>query len=346
MACTQINPGHTMVISSRCITGCFYSPGGYLECLRDILGSRKMTTAMRDVHGTCGHTSGQWSAAAILCGYFPKSINGRNVQTLTRVFCTPLFGRSNPVMRPFVFSVLVFLASLFSAQAQEATWPGNLVLATEHYPPFSLVDGTGFEDLVAKEVFGRLGISVSFNILPSERVLSRANSGQDDGMLARVGGMSDKYPNLVQFMEPALIREFVVFGREKVEISGWESLKPYRVALLTGWKIFERNITGTASLTKVKYVDQLFAMLDAGRVDLIAYAKLSGIYHANSQGYDGIHPLEAPLATRESFFYLNKKHKNLIAPASAALREMKADGAYQKIFDETIGLLMIDEPIP
>ena len=50
------------------------------------------------------------------------------------------------------------------------------------------------------------------------------------------------------------------------------------------------------------------------------------------------HLIQPPLAQREMFMYLHKKHKALVNKAAQALSSMKRDGSYQRIFDQTLGI--------
>lgn len=241
------------------------------------------------------------------------------------------------------FFVSVLLSFPEFVLAAEANKSSRLVINTEHIPPLSKNDGTGFENMIAKEMYKRIGIDITFNLLPSERGLLNVVKGLDDGLLLRVGGIARRYPNLVQFEESANKTDYVAFARRTdIQINGWESLKPYDVGIITGWKILEHNIQGTRSLTKVKNAEQLFTLLDANRADVIVFARVSGLQMIRERGLKEIRVLEPPLATREKYFYLNKKHKDLVPRAGAALREMKADGTYQRIFDQTIKPLMAD----
>lgn len=246
-------------------------------------------------------------------------------------------------MRALIVACLLTLVIISPVRARDADWPKHLRLNTENYPPYSKPDGTGFEDLIAKAVFGKLGITIELNFLPSERVLVNANSGIDDGILARVGGIATRYPNLVQFEEPVLTRDYVaITHRNDIKISGWQSLKPYHIAIITGWKLLEHNIKNVKSLNKVKNSKQLFSVLSAKRVDIIVFSRLSGLQILKDRAIRGMRILDPPLATRKSYFYLNKKHGNLLGPASAALRAMKADGTHQRIYDQVVKPLLLD----
>ncbi|MBT4489919.1 MAG: transporter substrate-binding domain-containing protein [Rhodospirillaceae bacterium] len=219
----------------------------------------------------------------------------------------------------------------------------TLIINTEHFPPLSTTKETGFEDLVAREMYRRVGYEIRLNFLPSERVLYNANMGIDDGLLSRVGGMAKKYPNLVQFEESLFKADYVAFSRKKnIRVAGWDSLKPYHVGIITGWKILEENITNAKELTKVKNAKALFSLLEFDRIDIAVFSKYSGLQIAYQRGLHDVRALMPPLATRKRYFYLHKKHRALASRASVALRAMKNDGSYKRIFDRTLGKLMLN----
>jgi polar amino acid transport system substrate-binding protein len=234
----------------------------------------------------------------------------------------------------------ILLMGATVAAADQASTPRKVVINSEPFPPLSTVEGTGFEDLLAKEMYRRLGIEIDINMVPSERGLVNANAGIDDGTLSRVGGMSSKYRNLLQIEEIAVERDYVAFARRSdIRIDGWSSLKPYDVGIVNGWKILERNIKDVRSLTKVRQPMQLFQLLELGRVDVIVFARYSGLQMIHDLGLKGVEVLEPPLASRATYFYLHKNHQGLVPRAAAALREMKADGTYRRLYDRIIGPL-------
>ena len=53
----------------------------------------------------------------------------------------------------------------------------------------------------------------------------------------------------------------------------------------------------------------------------------------------GSKAFQPPLARREVFFYLHKRHAALAERASEVLREMKRDGSYQRLVEEVLGPL-------
>lgn len=229
---------------------------------------------------------------------------------------------------------LVVLA-LVAALSLDGTCPagaGVLVLSTYNDPPNATADHTGVCDLILTEAVKRLGLALEIVNLPAERALIEADSGRDDGTFARVEGMERQYPNLIRVAEPITTFEFVAHtAGAAFTPAGWESLRPYHVGIITGWKILENNITGAASLTRVRDDDLLFGLLAAGRVDVAVYDRRQGLAAIRRLGLRGIAALEPPLAVRPMYPYLHRRHAGLVPALERALRGMRADGTLRRI---------------
>lgn len=192
-------------------------------------------------------------------------------------------------------------------------------------------------ELLSKEAFRRAGITFQLDRNPSARSLDLANEGTIDGEGLRVGGLEQQYPNLVPVPERYIGISFVAFARDpSIKLDqGWSSLKPYRIAFINGWKLFEANAANNAqSVTKVDQPDQLFKMLDANRIDLALYTLADGAAVLKGLGMTNIAPLTPALRDADMFLYLNKKHQIYIPRIAQALRDMKADGTYAKILTQ------------
>ncbi len=228
-------------------------------------------------------------------------------------------------MRPKLLLFLaLFLGLSFAARADKP----SITVSTNNTP----LDRQALHDL-SKEAFRRIGVDFKLVSLPSERSLHSANLGEVDGEGLRIAGLSGQYPNLVQVPERYIGISFVAFARDAtIRLDqGWESLKPHRVAFINGWKMFEANASGARSVSKVDKPEQMFLMLDSGRVDLALYTRTDGVALARSMGLGAIAPLAPALKDVDMFLYLHKKHESLLPRLAQALREMKADGSYNRI---------------
>lgn len=218
---------------------------------------------------------------------------------------------------------LVWLWALVAGAAAQ-----TLTISTNNTP----LDRQALQDL-SKEAFRRIGADIKLVSLPSERSLHSANQGEVDGEGLRVPGLASQYPNLVQVPERFIGISFVAFAKDaSIRLDqGWDSLKQYRVAFINGWKMFEANASGARVVNKVDKPEQLFLMLDGGRIDLALYTRADGIALARSMGLAAVAPLAPSLKDVDMYLYLHKRHEALVPKLAQALREMKADGSYNRI---------------
>lgn len=237
-----------------------------------------------------------------------------------------------------VFIVLIALAIVFVLTLPLGiNSQTTIVLNTADVPPDSTPDQTGIGDRVVREAFKRIGVTMRIVRLPSERALFNANEGIDDGNYARIKEIGIFCPNLIQVPESLFKFEFVVFSKRlHFKPTGWESLKPYNVGIVRGWKILEANIAGTKSLTKVKDERVLFDLLNSDKVDVIVYDRMQGSVLLKELKYPDIHILKPPLVVRDMYLHLHKKHKDLVSLLTDAIRGMKKDGTYNKIVNQAL----------
>ena len=232
--------------------------------------------------------------------------------------------------------LVVAMFSLFGGTVSDSS--AQIVLTTPAREPLAPGKDPGFLDSVAIEAFRRLGMRAQVIILPPRRALSNANAGVQDGDLPRIAGLETSYPNLIRVPEKVMDAEFSAFSAGlDFPTDSWKSIEPFAVGTVRGIKVFEDNIGNVREVVAVNSHLQLFSMLERGRVDLILFARSQGIWWARKLGFK-VHVLEPPLATRELFMYLHKKHRSLVPRVADALAEMKRDGTYRKIREMVLGI--------
>jgi len=190
---------------------------------------------------------------------------------------------------------------------------------------------------ISDEAFSRLQLKFNLVSLPSERSLVAANNGEVDGEGLRVAGLSKQYPNLVQVEEAYTRISFVAFAKNaSLKIVDWTSLKPYRVAFIKGWKMFEANASQAKVVNKVDTPEQLFKMLDSGRIDMALYTLADGELYIKKHQLKSIAALKPSLKDVDLYLYLNKKHEKTVQQLSSVLKNIKADGSYNRIVAELL----------
>ncbi len=204
--------------------------------------------------------------------------------------------------------------------------------------PYFLPNQKGFLEQLVPEIFRRIGVSAEVvQYDASARANINANTGIDDGVAMRVKGLDKNFPNLLRVEEKIIDNEFVAYSlTANIATPSFETLRPYQVGYITGWKVFDDAILPGTGVTHVSNADQLFSLLANGRADVVLFERWQGQYILQQRKLQA-HLLQPPLVRAEMFLYLNKKHAHLLAPAAKALQAMKADGSYQRIFVQTLG---------
>jgi len=224
---------------------------------------------------------------------------------------------------------VVLLGLLTGIAAAQQT----LTINTGDAPPLHTVQQTGFIDRVLKAAFQRLDIHVTILEVPAERSLINANAGIADGDSDRIAGLEKIYPNLLRVPEKIMDWNFVAFSKEiSFQTNDWDSLQPYSVSFIRGWKIFEHNVVNAAVITPVKNVQQLFTLLMKNRADVALYDQWQGLAYIKQNRLNNIKLLTPVIVTKEKYLYLHKKHQHLVLKIALALKEIKADGTYQSLY--------------
>jgi polar amino acid transport system substrate-binding protein len=244
------------------------------------------------------------------------------------------------MLKLIVISIMI-LGLLCRVDGSHAQQP--LLLTTSMTSPLSKGHQTGFYDQILIEAFRRAGQPIQITHLPTERSITNANLGITDGEFPRISGLDRLYPNLIKVPEKIDDFKFTAFTwRPDIQLKDWSSCEPYNVAIVRGWKILEANLADARSLVKVKNQKLLFSLLGKHRTDIAVYSRFEGQEMIERLGLQSIRVLEPPLATREMFLYLNKKHLSLIPMIAKQLRSMKHDGTYDRIFEKALGPYLKD----
>ncbi|HEY9099579.1 MAG TPA: transporter substrate-binding domain-containing protein [Thiobacillus sp.] len=236
------------------------------------------------------------------------------------------------LMYPFALAgALLLLASGLS----RAEMP-ILVLNDTNEPPFTTANGQGFLDAIAGEAFRRAGVRLRLVKLPAERGLINANAGIDDGDLSRIVGLDAQYPNLIRVPEKLIDWEFSAFSKNASLPAARDVLRSHPVGYIRGWKIYEHYLANAPAITASDDSAQMFRLLQLNRIDVALYERWLGLSLMRRMDIKGIVPLEPAISKKEMFIYLHKRHADLVPKLAEALRAIKAEGLYDRLYREKV----------
>ncbi len=227
----------------------------------------------------------------------------------------------------FVFSCFLFTSSL---GAQE-----RLVL--------SRIEGDFIEVYVEKilsEAYRRIGIQVEYKQFPPKRSLLTSNQGLTDGEMIRIKGIEKEFPNLLMVASPVTSIEIVVFTKNQIfRVNGWQSLKPYRIAIVRGILVVE---IGTKNMNTFSFntMGKALHLVGLEKYDITILPRIDGLGHLKQLNIPNIEILEPPVARVDLYHYLHKRHEKLIPVITESLRIMNQDGTVKSMRDQFITELM------
>ena len=212
----------------------------------------------------------------------------------------------------------------------------RIVLTSGVLAPYTTPERKGFLDQLILVLFREVGRDAELLIYPTatERGMLNANEGLDDGLAMRVAGLEKQYPNLIRVPEPIAINDFVAMStRHRFATNGWDSLQPYAVSYILGWKVFEQNVPRGRELTVVRDADQIFNLLARDRTDVVLYERWQGLAQTRAMGLK-VQVMEPPLVRTPMYIYLHKKHAALVPQVAQALARLKQNGTYARIHED------------
>ena len=221
-----------------------------------------------------------------------------------------------------------------------------LLSSTDSYADNTLIFGQSIDPIadisaqVLSEAYKRINIEVKFKKLPARRSIESSNNGLLDGEVNRIAGIDKKYSNLIMIPFPINFLEGVAFTKKQnITINGWDSLKPYTIAIRLGTKFAEK---GTKGMNVKKFVsnEKIFNLVSENRYDICVSSRIVGLYQIKKQNLIGIKVLEPPLAKHDLFHYLNKKHDDFVPIISKEIEKMQQEGRISEIRKEFISRLV------
>lgn len=182
------------------------------------------------------------------------------------------------------------------------------------------------------EIYKRAGLTAKIQPLPGARANAMALAGEKDGEVARIPGYAAKNPTLIKVDPPYYYLTTTAFakGDKGITIKSKEDLKKYKVGVVRGIAHAEAATEGVPGLAVVGDYDQMYQMLEAGRIDVAVDAGANGPYVAKKLGLDNIKAV-GELARLDLHNILVPAKKDLAAKIGATIKSMKDSGELDKL---------------
>ncbi|MDF2446529.1 MAG: transporter substrate-binding protein [Moraxellaceae bacterium] len=200
--------------------------------------------------------------------------------------------------------------------------------------------------LVMKEAYDAIGqpfVLVRYTV-PSS--LSAASRGAVDGALHRIAGIERLAPDLRRVLVPINMTEVMAMtARPEIQIGDWYSLTAFRIGVQRGFVLYERQTAGM-DVIRLDRLDQLIAMLDRGRLDVVVADRLDLMAALRAPAYRDLPASLTQLDTAPLYHYLHKRHEALVPQLRVALEKMQRSGRIRAIRMDVAARLERGDPLP
>ncbi len=206
---------------------------------------------------------------------------------------------------------------------------------------FTSIKNSSFEPYgvkVMNKVYSQLGYKIKLEPLPAKRSLQYANSGgRYDGELFRISGIEQRYPNLIPIKVSLNESRWMVYSKNPyIKVNGWESLRDYKIGIRRG---IQTTANGTLGMDRqiVDTNEQLFALLDKGRVDVVIMSIGNGKKTLKKTASKDIYQLEPPVQIIPVYHFVHKQNDFLVPKITKIMKGLEKEGYITKTRKEILG---------
>jgi len=269
---------------------------------------------------------------------FHGAVAWMSMQQLRRLQLNAIFGtlrdstssvsRSDMKVLPGVIVLLLVLGS----QSVSA-----LTISLLEKSPSSLIYSKLLE-----EIYKRAGIPLEFVVMPTQRSIVESSNGNIDGELVRIHKVGELYPTLIRVPTPFTFFESTAFSKipDVLPEEGWAGLTDYRVGMVRGMKHAEWGLRDIESVVTVNVTEQLFGMLEYGRIDIAVTSRVSGLYFIKEYDLQPLYVVKPALQNHDLYHYLHEKNKKYIPILDKTIRAMVESGELIELKEKHINELL------
>jgi polar amino acid transport system substrate-binding protein len=183
-----------------------------------------------------------------------------------------------------------------------------------------------------KDIYKHAGMTVNITPLPGARTTAVVLAGEKDGEVARIPAYFIKNPSLVKVDPAYYYLTTGVFAKSSrgITVTSKEDLKKYKVGIVRGIAHAEAATEGLVGLQVTATYEQLYKMLEAGRIDVAIDEGINGPAIVRELGLKGISQV-GEIARLDLHHVLVASKKDLVPRISTAITALKSSGELARL---------------
>ncbi len=182
------------------------------------------------------------------------------------------------------------------------------------------------------EIFRQAGLALEIVPMPGPRVTKMSLAGELDGEVIRIQSYGQNYPVLVRVEPPYYhlsVRAYSMASRN-ARVTTREDLQQYSLGAIRGMAYAFELTENHPALTLTQNSEQMFRMLQAGRLDLVLESHLAATASIDKLGLKDV--VESPeLAGLDLYLYLHIRRKGLTPRIGEVIRKLRSSGELARL---------------
>lgn len=197
----------------------------------------------------------------------------------------------------------------------------------------------GFDMDLIRAIGKEMNYKVEISNIGFDGLIPALEAGNIDLIISGMT-INDERKNKVLFSDPYYESGLTIVVRANEDkIKGFTDLEGKKVAVQIG-------TTGSREAAKIKdcevknfnVISECFMELKAGGVDAVINDRPVNDYYLKRTNSEGVKPLNDKLTSENYGMAMRKDNKELQEKINAALKKLKENGEYQKIYDKWFGV--------
>lgn len=230
-----------------------------------------------------------------------------------------------------------------SSSSQTAAGDGKtLIVGTEPtFPPFEFTENdkdVGFDMDLVQAICDKLGYKMEVKNLGFDALIPALKSGQIDIIAAGMDA-TDERKKQIDFTDVYYRGGYtIVVPTGNTDITGYDTIQGKTVGAQVGSKAADFAREHGANVKEYDTNTQGWMELDAGTCDAVSIDMAVAQYYIQQGGKDKLKLVGEPILSRGVAMGISKDKPELRDKVNNALKELKADGTYAKIYKKWFGV--------
>ena len=226
-------------------------------------------------------------------------------------------------------------------QSAGAKGDKTLIVGTEPtFPPFEFTENdkdVGFDIDLAQAICDKLGYKMEVKNLGFDALIPALKSGQIDIIAAGMDATEERKKQ-INFTDVYYQGGYtIVVPVGNTDITGYDSIAGKTVGAQVGSKAADYAREHGANVKEFDTNTQGWMELEAGTCDAVSIDQAVAQYYLQQGGKDKLKLVGTPITSRGVAMGISKDKQELTDQVNQALKELKADGTYDKIYQKWFG---------